>query len=81
MPQVAREVAKERARRLRARGTEALRRLLDKEIGARRSVLTETPDLGRTEHFLTVRLARPAEPGTILDLTIAEHDGMRLTAA
>ena len=31
--------------------------------------------LGRTEHFTPVRLAAPVEPGTIVDLAIAGHDG------
>ena len=42
MPQVAREVVKERARRLREKGAAALRRHLDGEVGARRRVLTES---------------------------------------
>src|SRR5438477_8542731 len=68
MPQVARDVVKDRARRLRERGAAALRRHLDGEVGARRRVLTETDGMGRTEQFTLVRLALPAEPGTILDL-------------
>jgi threonylcarbamoyladenosine tRNA methylthiotransferase MtaB len=56
MPQVAREVAKERARRLREAGEAALRRHLDGEVGARRRVLTETGDSGRSEHFTPVRV-------------------------
>ena len=39
MPQVPREIAKDRARRLREAGDAALRRYLDGEIGARRSVI------------------------------------------
>src|SRR5436305_4565888 len=81
MPQVAREVVKKRARRLRERGAVALRRHLDGEVGARRRVLTETREVGRTEQFTFVRLASPAEPGTILDLTVAGHDGRQLLAA
>ena len=41
MPQVAREVVKDRARRLREKGEAALRRHLDGEVGAQRRVLTE----------------------------------------
>jgi threonylcarbamoyladenosine tRNA methylthiotransferase MtaB len=78
MPQVAREVVKERARRLREKGAAALARHLDGEVGARRSVLTESRDIGRTEHFTQVRLAAPVEPGVILDLTMAGHDGRQL---
>jgi threonylcarbamoyladenosine tRNA methylthiotransferase MtaB len=81
MPQVARELVKERAGRLRERGAIALRRHLDREVGARRSVLAETPALGRSEHFLPVRLANGAAPGTILDIAVAGHDGAQLIAA
>ena len=81
MPQLDRAVVKERARRLRERGALALRRHLDGEIGATRRVLAESRDSGHTEHFTKVVLAAPAEPGGILDLTIAAHDGKHLLAA
>jgi len=81
MPQVRREIVKERARRLRARGEAALRRHLDREVGARRSVLIEQETLGRTEHFTPVRFASPRTPGELLDLAIVGHDGQRLIAA
>ncbi len=81
MPQVDRAVAKERARRLREKGEAALRNHLTNEIGATRRVLTELAALARTEQFTPVRLAAPAVPGEILDLTIADHDGRNLLAA
>jgi threonylcarbamoyladenosine tRNA methylthiotransferase MtaB len=81
MPQVGRDVAKERARRLRDKGQHALRQHLDAQIGTTRQVLAETPAMGRTEHFTAVRLSTPAEPGAVLDLGIAAHDGRQLVAA
>src|SRR5262249_28547053 len=78
MPQVAREVVKERGRRLRERGAAALAHHLDYEVGARRSVLTESRESGRTEHYTPVRLAAPVEPGIILDVTVTGHDGRQL---
>ena len=81
MPQVDRAVVKGRARRLREKGERALRGYLDREIGARRRVLVESRALGRTEQFMPVRLATPAEPGVILDLAIKAHDGRQLLAA
>jgi threonylcarbamoyladenosine tRNA methylthiotransferase MtaB len=81
MPQLDRAAVKERARRLRQRGTLALHRHLDAEIGATRRVLTESRQAGRTEHFTQVLLAMPAEPGKILDLRMAAHDGRQLLAA
>jgi len=81
MPQVARGVIKERARRLREQGAAALARHLDGEVGARRSVLVETGEMGRTEHFTPVRLAAAVEAGAILNVAITGHDGRSLLAA
>jgi threonylcarbamoyladenosine tRNA methylthiotransferase MtaB len=81
MPQLARDVVKERARRLRERGAHALRRHLESEIGATRQVLTESDKMGRTEQFTPVKLAASIEPGVIIDLKIAAHDGRHLLAA
>jgi threonylcarbamoyladenosine tRNA methylthiotransferase MtaB len=81
MPQVERAIAKERARRLRQKGEAALLQHLQDEIGTKRRVLVETGELGRTEQFTPVRLAAPAEPGTIIDVRISGHDGRYLLAA
>ena len=81
MPQVDRAVVKERAWRLRERGAAAFRRHLDSEIGATRRVLVESQNSGHTEQFTKVMLAAPADPGTILDVPIAAHDGRQLLAA
>jgi threonylcarbamoyladenosine tRNA methylthiotransferase MtaB len=81
MPQVGRDVVKERARRLRERGELALARHLDGEVGAVRRVLIEARAMGRTGQFTKVKLARPAEPGQILDVKIGAHDGRQLLAA
>jgi threonylcarbamoyladenosine tRNA methylthiotransferase MtaB len=79
MPQVPAPIRKERAARLRARGAAMLARHLEAQIGARRRVLVEGNGIGRTEHFTPMRLA--GEPGTMLDVTIAGHDGRHLIAA
>jgi threonylcarbamoyladenosine tRNA methylthiotransferase MtaB len=81
MPQVKLETVKERARRLREKGAAALRRHLDGEIGARRRVLAEAHDIARTEQFTRIRLNTVADPGAILDVTVAGHDGRQLLAA
>jgi threonylcarbamoyladenosine tRNA methylthiotransferase MtaB len=81
MPQLRRDIVKDRARRLRQRGVLALTRHLDTEVGRTRRVLTESRATGRTEQFTLVRLAMPVEPGQILDLTMAAHDGRQLLAA
>ncbi|MBX9828825.1 MAG: tRNA (N(6)-L-threonylcarbamoyladenosine(37)-C(2))-methylthiotransferase MtaB [Xanthobacteraceae bacterium] len=81
MPQVPGDVIKDRARRLREKGQQALRRHLDSEIGARRLVLAERGGIGRTPQFVPVRLAAPVEPGVIVNAAIAGHDGRQLLAA
>jgi threonylcarbamoyladenosine tRNA methylthiotransferase MtaB len=81
MPQVARDIVKERARRLREKGEAALQRRLDQEISARRPVLAETTQVGRTEHFLPVRLTNAAMPGSIFDVEVKGHNGRELLAA
>jgi threonylcarbamoyladenosine tRNA methylthiotransferase MtaB len=81
MPQVTGDVIKDRARRLREKGEAALRRHLDSEVGTRRRVLTERGGIARTPQFTAVRLARPVEPGLMLDIAVTGHDGRQLLAA
>jgi len=81
IPQVAREAVKERARRLREKGALALRRHLDNEVGRVRSVLVESEDIGRTAQFTCVRVGGRAPAGSIVEVSIAGHDGRQLIAA
>ena len=82
MPQLGREIARERAARLRAKGGELLRRHFENEIGKSRRVLVEQSGLeGRSEHFLPVKLARALTRGTIAEVRIAAHDERGLLAA
>src|SRR5580693_3515098 len=78
MPQLEGGLIKERARRLRAIGEAALQRRLQLEIGKTREVLIESGTQGRTEHFLPVAISSETA-GTVRRLTIAGHDGARLT--
>jgi threonylcarbamoyladenosine tRNA methylthiotransferase MtaB len=81
MPQLGRDIVKERARRLRTASAAALRAHLDAEVGGRRRILAESQEQARTEQFTPVKLAAPAAPGTMLDVVIAGHDGRQLLAA
>jgi len=81
MPPVPPALVKERARRLREKGLEVLRRRLDGEIGRVRRVLAETAERGRTEHFIDARLKCPVVPGTLVDVTVTGHDAGRLETA
>ncbi len=79
MPQVDGRVIKERAKRLRDTGEVALRRRLDAEIGATRSVLIESATQGRTEHFVPVVIV-DGVAGEVRAMTMTGHDGARLLA-
>jgi threonylcarbamoyladenosine tRNA methylthiotransferase MtaB len=78
MPQVPSSVIRERAKRLRATGEVALRGRLASEVGATREVLIESATQGRTEHFVPVAIAGEM-PGAVRTMTVAGHDGARLT--
>ena len=75
MPQVARDVSKARAERLRAKGRARVRAHLEEGLGATRPVLMESATLGRTHQFTPVRVAEAATAGEILPLRLAAHDG------
>ena len=81
MPQLDRDIVKQRARVLREKGEAALTRHLDAQVGSRRLVLTERGGVGHTEQFTAVRLTAPIAPGAILDLRMIGHDGRQLLAA
>ena len=74
MPQVPRDIVKDRARRLREKGEAALRAHLDAQVGRTRGVLVESPRQGRTEHFTPVSLCDGVS-GSIVPLVIKGHDG------
>ncbi|PDQ19136.1 tRNA (N(6)-L-threonylcarbamoyladenosine(37)-C(2))-methylthiotransferase MtaB [Mesorhizobium sanjuanii] len=80
MPQVRREVVKQRAARLRQAGEAAYSRHLSALAGSRQSILIERDGLGRTEGFTLAAIAAGA-PGEIVEADIAGHDGARLIAA
>ena len=80
MPQVRREVVKQRAARLRAAGEIAYARHLDSLVGSVQRILIERAGLGRTEGFTMVAIDA-GSPGEIVEATITGHDGTRLIAA
>jgi threonylcarbamoyladenosine tRNA methylthiotransferase MtaB len=66
MPQLDRGLIKARAGRLRTRGALRLKQHLANEVGNESSLLVEREGFARTPGFAPTRLAKPAEPGTIL---------------
>ncbi len=81
MPQVPHRLRKARAALLRQDGAAALKRYLEREVGERRRVLAEQNNVARTEQFTPVRLTTPTAAGTMLNVSIAAHDGRQLIAA
>jgi threonylcarbamoyladenosine tRNA methylthiotransferase MtaB len=74
MPQVPKPIIRERAARLRAAGHAARRRAFERVIGATVSVLAEQPGMGRSEHYLPVRLAAGATEGELRAARIIAAD-------
>jgi threonylcarbamoyladenosine tRNA methylthiotransferase MtaB len=81
MPQVKREIIKERARRLREKAAQSLARHLQGLVGSSLDVLVETENMARTAQFTPVRLAQTLESGSIHSVRIAGHDGEAAIAA
>ena len=77
MPQVSREIAKERAARLRERGDAALSRHLDAQIGKTVRLLVERGGLARAADFTLARTPG-AQAGSTMDAIVAGHDGRAL---
>ena len=77
MPQVPRDITRERAERLRALGAQQLRKHLDAQTGREISVLTERGGNGRAEDFTLVRTPNH-DAGQIIRACVTGHDGQAL---
>jgi threonylcarbamoyladenosine tRNA methylthiotransferase MtaB len=73
-------VIKHRAAQLRAAGDAAIARHLSAQQGTTHRILTEAPDMGRTEQFTEVRLTIPQPIGQIITARITGIEGQRLLA-
>lgn len=80
MPQVDRDVVKDRAARLRDKAQEALNRHLDARVGQDGAVLMEKNGHGRLADFTPVWLKQAvhARPGAVLMAHMQGHDGKQL---
>jgi threonylcarbamoyladenosine tRNA methylthiotransferase MtaB len=81
MPQVAREVVKHRAARLRAAGDAALARHLGRQVGRRVEALVERAGRARAADFTEIAFDGPARVGAIDPFAISGHDGRRAIGA
>jgi threonylcarbamoyladenosine tRNA methylthiotransferase MtaB len=79
MPQVAPEIVKARAKRLREAGDAALREHLEAQTSKTFRVLTERGGAGRTEDFTRVKIGA-VPPSQMIDVVIAGNDGKMLEA-
>lgn len=70
MPPVHGSTIKERAARLRVAGDMAERAHLDAQVGRIHRILTESPEMGRTEQFAEVRFDTPQPEGKIVTARI-----------
>lgn len=77
MPQVARDIAKERAARLRRKGEDALARHLSARVGTVVTLLTERGGAARAADFTLARTPGVA-PGQLIDALATGHDGRAL---
>jgi threonylcarbamoyladenosine tRNA methylthiotransferase MtaB len=75
MPQVAREVVKARAARLRAAGDAALVRHLDRQIGRQVEALVERPGRARAADFTEIAFDGDAPIGRLASFEVFGHDG------
>jgi threonylcarbamoyladenosine tRNA methylthiotransferase MtaB len=84
MPQVAGDVRKERAARLRAAGQAAMQRYFAQRIGSPVSVLIERAEdgmgFGHSEHFAPVRMKNAAHIGMVVTGRVAGHTEEHLLA-
>ena len=78
MPQLSRNLVKDRAARLRAKGEVALAAHFAALKGSEQMLLVEQAGLGRTPSFAPVHFDGAAEPGSFLRVRIAGSDGKHL---
>jgi threonylcarbamoyladenosine tRNA methylthiotransferase MtaB len=77
MPQVARDVVKDRAARLRAAGDAALAGHLDRQVGRTALALIEQPGRARAGDFTEIAFDAPAQTGALVPMRLTGHDGRR----
>ena len=79
MPQVARSIVKERAARLRAKGSLVLSKFLDGLVGSAEYAIQESGGRARLGNFASVKLSgKSSEVGSIIRLKLTARDGDHL---
>lgn len=78
MPQVLKEVRKERAARLRALGKQQEQKLYDTFIGKQVSAITELGGIARTDNFVPVKLAGEVRAGRLVNVSVTGKNNSEL---
>jgi threonylcarbamoyladenosine tRNA methylthiotransferase MtaB len=79
MPQLPREVIRERAARLREAGARALARSLERRVGQVSQVLIERDGFGRSEHYAPVKFDTPCDTGSVAPMRLSAGDATSLS--
>jgi threonylcarbamoyladenosine tRNA methylthiotransferase MtaB len=79
MPQIERRIVKERAARLRDKGTATLSRFLDRHANSEVQLLVEKGGVGRTPQFAEMRVPAAIPAGALVRARVSGHDGQRLS--
>jgi threonylcarbamoyladenosine tRNA methylthiotransferase MtaB len=78
MPQVAKELRKERAASLRIAGEKQLESYLASQVGGTAQAIVERDRMARTEHFAMVELDKVMEPGSLANVQVTGANAMQL---
>ena len=81
MPQLEGPTIRDRAARLRKKGEGAVQSHLAAQVGTTQTVLTETPHMGRTEHFAEVIFKAPQPEGSLIKTEITGIDASKLAGS
>ena len=80
MPQIPKQIRKERAEKLRLEGQKELQKLFATTVGKKYKVIVEKDDMARAENFLQVKLAQNYSEGMILEVVIKGYGDKYLIA-
>ena len=81
MPQVKKEIRKERAAKLRAAGEKQLQNYLASQVGKTVEVVVEKERTGRSPHFATVEMDKDCMPGSLVEVKIYDATSSSLRGA
>ena len=81
MPQVNPHLVKERARKVRQKGNDNFKNIMNSQLGKNVKVLVEKENKGYTENYLPVKIISSAKEGELLNVTISRKTDKFLIAS